>query len=299
MMSEIFVGQSFASIEIDHRSILEPILKKHPQRLSDYTFASLYAWRGIYRHSWAWQDPNTLLLSLWDKGARHLYQPIGEFSKECQENLLREAARLDYPLKLFGINREFFETHADFVAQFERIAVPEGANYLYRTNDLATLHGRRYSKKRNLIAQGESDYQWRAERLSTDHGEECSRILQAIGPHEGGQSLEDETKALSVMCSHLSELGPEGVVVYIDNVPVAFSIFDELNPETAVVYFEKAEREYKGLYQLINRETAKIVLQKGYAFINREADLGHEGLKQAKLSYHPVEVVGYFCLQFR
>ncbi len=297
MVSKTFLGLSFTSIEIEHRAILEPFLKKNPQRLSDYTFASLYAWRDVYKHAWAWLDPDTLLLSLEQEGNMHLYRPLGVFSEESQATLLREAANLDYSLKLFGVDNKFFELYADFTPHFDSLMIPEGANYLYRATDLATLSGRRYSKKRNLIAQAESELQWSVGRLAPDHGTECCRILQEIGPHEGGQSLEDESRALKAMCSHLSELGPEGVIIYANDVPVAFSVFDELNPETAVVYFEKAEREYKGLYQLVNRETAKIILHKGYQFINREADLGHEGLRQAKLSYHPVELVEYFNLK--
>ncbi|MBE0617666.1 MAG: DUF2156 domain-containing protein, partial [Proteobacteria bacterium] len=58
-------------------------------------------------------------------------------------------------------------------------------------------------------------------------------------------------------------------------------------PETFVVHFEKAEPDREGLAQLINREFCLHGLH-GYAYVNREQDLGDPGLRQAKESYNPV-----------
>ena len=70
----------------------------------------------------------------------------------------------------------------------------------------------------------------------------------------------------------------------------AFSIFDRLGPSTAVVYFERALRSRKGLYQVVNQETARVLVRQGYDFINREEDLGDPGLRQAKESYSPLRL---------
>ena len=85
----------------------------------------------------------------------------------------------------------------------------------------------------------------------------------------------------------------------MDGKPVAFSLYEHLNPSTCVVHFEKAMREYKGLYQLVNRETAKKIYSKGCKHINREEDLGIEGLRKAKLSYHPLELCPAHALVFK
>jgi hypothetical protein len=116
-------------------------------------------------------------------------------------------------------------------------------------------------------------------------------MLLDIGPKASPQISEDlakELKVLEFVLSHFEELDVKGVVLCVDNHPVAFSIYEELNPNTAVIHFEKADREYKGMYQLINRETAKIICNAGYEFINREEDLGIVGLRQAKHSYFPI-----------
>ena len=123
--------------------------------------------------------------------------------------------------------------------------------------------------------------------------------LQTITPQNPSNGLKEELKALDSMCNNLSKLGPSGAIIRIDGSPAAFAIYDELNPETAVVYFEKAEHQYKGLHQLINQETAKMILKAGYKLINREYDLGHSGLRQAKLSYHPVQMVKSYRLTLK
>ena len=77
------------------------------------------------------------------------------------------------------------------------------------------------------------------------------------------------------------------MLVRVAGRPAAFSIFDRLGPSAAVVLFERARRSEKGLYQVINQETARVIAARGFTVINREEDLGDAGLRQAKLSYYP------------
>jgi hypothetical protein len=80
--------------------------------------------------------------------------------------------------------------------------------------------------------------------------------------------------------------------------PVAFSIYEAIGPVTVAVHFERALRSYKGLYQVINWETAKAVAAQGFDYLNREEDMGDAGLRDAKMSYHPVEIVKAHELTF-
>jgi hypothetical protein len=85
-------------------------------------------------------------------------------------------------------------------------------------------------------------------------------------------------------------LGLDGVVVIINNRVAAFALGERLNRDTAVCHFEKADPFTEGLYQLVNREFARLLFQE-CRYLNREQDLGDMGLRSAKLSYHPVEMV--------
>ncbi len=114
MDSDLFLGPSFAPLKIEDQASLGPFLRGYPQPLCDYTFASLYAWGEVYRHSWAFYDDRTLLLSLYLEGKRHLLQPIGEISPECQNHLLAEGRKLSYPLCIIAADQQFIDNQASF-----------------------------------------------------------------------------------------------------------------------------------------------------------------------------------------
>jgi hypothetical protein len=88
-------------------------------------------------------------------------------------------------------------------------------------------------------------------------------------------------------------------LITVDDRPVAFSIYEAISPTTVAVHFERALRSYKGLYQVINCETAKVILSQGFEFINREEDLGDAGLRDAKMSYHPTEIIPAYELAYK
>jgi hypothetical protein len=89
------------------------------------------------------------------------------------------------------------------------------------------------------------------------------------------------------------------LLVSVDDRPVAFSIYEAISSTTVAIHFERALRSYKGLYQVINCETAKVVASQGFQFINREEDLGDAGLRDAKMSYHPIEIVPAYELTYK
>jgi len=108
-----------------------------------------------------------------------------------------------------------------------------------------------------------------------------------------------ELAALEYTLKHFEELQQQGLLITVDGKPVAFSIFEPINPSTVAIHFERALRSYKGLYQVINWETAKVIAEQGFEYINREEDLGDPGLRDAKLSYHPIQIIPAYELTFK
>jgi hypothetical protein len=66
-----------------------------------------------------------------------------------------------------------------------------------------------------------------------------------------------------------------------------------LNSDTVIVHVEKAFQDYRGAYQFINREFVKKIAP-GYKYVNREDDIGDEGLRKAKESYYPIFMLEKF-----
>jgi uncharacterized protein len=294
-MEAAFLGIPFAPVEIEHRPRLADLLARDPQPLSDYVFASLLVWAPVFRYEHAVVEPDTLLVRSTPEGGRppSLLQPVGPFPEELQGTLLRRARELPEPLRIESVSAGFLERHPAFVSSFDVVEDRDGANYVYAASDLAELAGRRYAKRRNLLAQAARLYAWSVERLLPEHVEECLAIVDDIARHrcaESAVTLEEETAALERALRLFGPLGLQGLLVRADGEPAAFSIFDRLGPTTAVVLFERAHRQWKGLYQVINRETAREISRQGLTLINREEDLGDPGLRKAKLAYFPLRL---------
>jgi hypothetical protein len=304
-MTEFFFPDvEFVPVGLKNHQTLGELLKRYPQPLSGYTMATLTAWGSSYHYEWGNVDLETLLISCTpDFGSqRHLMQPIGPVSPGTQQRLIEGASALSYPLRIVNVSRRFIKGHPALLEAFSLREDRSFSNYLYRTDALARLRGRKYSKKRNLLSQASSLYAWTCRKLTAGWTDACFEVLNSIHKEEQPKiegMLAREIAALKYTLNHFKELDQQGLLILVDNVPVAFSIFEEINPHTIVVHFERALRRFKGLYQVINWETAKKVAEQGYEFINREEDLGDPGLRDAKSSYRPTRIVASYELKFK
>jgi hypothetical protein len=327
-MRDSFLGVDFSPVELAHRARLTEFLSRHPQTLSGYTFSPLLAWSEIFEYRWALTDETLFVSCVIDSDPnRHLLQPVGPLSPACTERFVRGAAALPYALRMIAVTDEFLAENKELVSHFDVVEDRTMANYVYRTKDLAELKGTHYSKKRNLIAQAANLYKWTVEPLEAKHVPACLDILEEYedgeraalaaaaaeemaasgGARKGSgrtqlalpQTMREEVVALKFTLAHFGALEQKGVLLSVEGKPAAFSIHEPLGPDTAVVHFERALRAYKGLYQLVNKAVAQDIAARGFAFINREEDLGDAGLRQAKESYHPSHLARAWALTFR
>lgn len=290
-----FLGRPFTALEQGDWPALDAFLRAHPHTLAGYTLSSLAAWNFIFDYRFSFYASDTLLLSFCfsRQNERHLLEPVGLFPAEDQEALLRAAGELPYALKIVGVTREFVHAHPSFASRFRVDEDRNNFNYIYKASDLALLAGRRYSKKRNLLSQAAREYAWTAEPVTADNIRECLAVVGDIECSrlvlENG-NLEQDICAVRSVVNQFSRLALEGVLVRVEGGPAAFALFETQSPDTAVVHFEHAVRSYKGIYQVVNQAAANAILERGFAFINREEDLGDPGLRQSKESYHPVRM---------
>ena len=296
MSENSFLGLNFSDLKLEDQGFLSSFLARYPQPLTGYTFATLAAWRPFFFYRWALAEPETLLIScrLDPTLQTHLLQPVGLMPQSVTRKLIRAAAALAYPLKMIGVSNSFVERNPSFLKLFTSHEDRAVSNYLYSAAALATLAGRKYSKKRNLLAQASGLYSWTVQSLSSASTDLCFQVIDSIAREEQPQMegmLARELAALKCTLKHFDEFSQQGLLISVEGRPVAFSIYEPINPKTVAVHFERALRSYKGLFQVINWETAKVVANQGFEFINREEDLGDKGLRNAKMSYHPVEII--------
>ena len=305
MMSQrTFLELEFSPIKTGDLDLLAGFLKSHPQPLTGYTFATLAAWDPYFHYRWVFGAPETLLVScILDPDPHpHLLQPVGPFPPALARALVAEAADLSYPLKMIGVSGRFLSENSDFAKSFFVHEDRAVSNYVYSAEALAQLRGRKYSKKRNLLSQATSLYAWTCQPLTTPLLSSCFAVLDAIIEEERPVlegMLGRDWAALECTLRHFAEFDQQGILISVGGRPVAFSIYEAINPTTVAIHFERALRSYKGLYQVVNWEAAKVIEAQGFEFINREEDLGDPGLRDAKLSYHPVEIVPAYEMTFK
>jgi hypothetical protein len=303
-MQSSFLGYEFKPIELNQRRLLSGFLARHPQPLSGFTFATLATWQSIFEYGWIFAEAETLLISciLEPDRHRHIMQPVGPLSSAVQNKLLQEAASLPYPLRIVGVGEAFLEENTEFVNRFSVFEDLAASNYLDPADSLARLPGRKYAKKRNLLAQAQGLYSWTREPLAGTNVDACFDILNSIQEEEQPEidiNLQQELIALDYTFRHFDALGQDGLLLRVNGRPVAFSIYEAISPTTVAIHFERALRSHKGLYQVINWETARVIAGREYEFINREEDLGSPGLRDAKRSYNPIKLVPAYELTFK
>ena len=172
-------------------------------------------------------------------------------------------------------------------------------DYVYRVSDLALLEGRHYDGKRNFIRQALASYQCEYRRVTAENVSDCLALETSwcnLRHCELDPGLEGEQRAIAVCFGNWERFSLIGGAVVVVGRIEAFAIGERLNSTTAVVHFEKANPEMRGMYQLINQWICQNELSE-FAYVNREQDLGIEGLRKAKESYHPHHMVPKFTVR--
>ncbi len=270
----------FAPLDLDAREELYPALNLLPDGISEFTFAGLYLFRNTYNYQISRLPEGNLVISGRRRDKSFFYVPC------CFPNL----DRFDELMQRFDYMRHFSETQAakhrielearGYIVYEDR----DNFDYLYNREDLATLNGRAYHKKRNLVNGFVSIYVCEQRPLNHSRVADAVAVLDEWRKTKG---VEGDYVAAMEALEHFETLGLRGAVYYIEQKPVGWCLGEPLAKGKAfAVHFEKACDRFKGIYQFINQAFAQS-LAKHYHYINREQDLGDLGLRQAKMTYRP------------
>ena len=259
---------------------------------SDYSFTNLYIWRKEYQPKIAWCDERLLVgMPQWNVYA----YPKGDGPIENSiELLLNEAHERGEKLLLRGLTdktlAEFMPLYGD---RFEITEDRDNADYIYSVEKLCNLAGRKLSSKRNHIKHFERNGEWEFLRICPSG---CAKgladakaFVDEFYKEKGDPDLAAEATAIEEMFANFDTLGFLGGLLYQNGEPVAFTAGTALDDLVFDTHFEKAMPGVEAAYTMVNREFARMVTEEmpNIEYFNREEDMGIEGLRKAKLSYHP------------
>ena len=284
----------FTPLTIDLKSEMHPRLSLTPDGVSEFTFAGLYLFRKRYQYRVSRLEDKTLIIS-------GIQPPHSAGEKEMRFFLTPCAA----PGR--GILEELFKAHDFWKNIPESIVISGGKHleewgiklaedrdnfdYLYTRADLAELPGKRYHKKRNLVAQFRKLYAHEEKPLSLELIPEAMTVLDKW-------RADKETDGDYIACREALELfgqlNMKGLLIYINGESAGWCLGEPIaRGRIFTIHFEKGLESYKGIYQFINQAFAAS-LAENFTHINREQDLGDEGLRQAKMTYRPSGFVRKF-----
>ena len=287
---------------LEDRNWMVPILSASGNRGSESAFGTLYLWRSVYSSEVFRYGDQMILYS---GGPFRTYNmPIGgkEMPFDAIEAILRDAKERGLPFKMWGITQdgvaELQKMYPErFCYRFDR----DNSDYLYDARDLIDLPGRKFHGKRNHLAQFCRGYDWSYEEIVPENFEDCLEIDRLWRESRTGKErdgVEGETEAIKRAFENYEALGLSGGLIRVKGRPAAFTVGEEINSEIFLIHFEKALDGYDGLYTAINHEFAAHRLG-GYKYVNREEDMGIEGLRKAKLSYHPAALLQKYLVTLK
>ena len=287
---------------LEEKPWVDELLRRADYRGCDYNFTNLFVWSRAYHQEIARVDDFLVTHVCGRMGCSFMFPAGGGDLASVIRKLEEEAAGRGEPLRLVCLTpRQMAELEEFFPGQFTFTADRDGYDYLYEIDRLADLGGKRLHAKRNHINRFmENNPSWTYEEITPESLGEClamdkewyRRSLAREGEAEE-RDLGDEGVALRQAMEHYQALGLEGGLIRVYGEVVAFTMGDLLNSDTYDVHFEKAYGELQGAYAMINREFARWVRGRhpNVRYLNREDDMGVEGLRKAKESYYPDPMV--------
>lgn len=287
----------FKRAELEDKEIITGYFERYPSRSCERTFVNVFLWSRQYPVKWAVIE-NTLVFKSEDENHLAFAFPVGEDAdiQKAMDVMKAYSEQKGYAFRLYNVTPDNFEKLEQwYPGRFQISYVRDLADYVYESEKLATLSGKKLHAKRNHINKFRALYEdrWNYEPLSQENVEECFQMALKWRNDNGCEEDEEKNAEMCVTLNSLrlfDELGLKGGVLRLDGEIIAFTIGEPVSPDTFVVHIEKAFGEIQGAYPMINQQFVEHECL-DYKYVNREEDTGAEGLRKAKLSYRPVFLV--------
>jgi len=264
---------------LKHKDLLRQKLRSISVPLSEYTFPNLYLFRK--NHEYEVMLDKDVFIKGRSYDGRVFLMPTADV-RTLDTTYLQELVRgVDF---LFPIPEEWLPAFSP--DEFEITFAEGDADYLYTVQKMSTFAGRRLHKKRNLLKQFTEAHAHDAMPLTNERLNDARFVLKEwLAMTKMNEEETDHAACLEALGLY-EELILCGGIYYADGEPAGFVLGEELNEETFVLHFAKARTQFKGIYQYMFNNFAKILPPK-YKYMNLEQDLNKENLRIFKSSYVP------------
>ncbi len=287
---------NFKPITLDDAEILRPFVTSPARFSCESSTANLVVWAKMYDNMYAIKDGMLFIKSAGAEKETFRLPFGGNLQKGIQK--LREHTKTEYPPLWVQQGERFIDFKLNFGKFYEFIPSRDAFDYIYLQQDLANLLGKKYHSKRNHISAFSKKYNWEYRQITQDNIPdifECMEKWYSENADRFDDTMNTEKQGIELILNNMEPLNIKGGAIYVGSKAVAFTLGSPINKDVFDVHIEKALAEYATAYTVINNEFAKTLSD--YKYINREDDLGIEGLRKAKLSYKPNLLLRkYLCI---
>ncbi|WP_104727925.1 DUF2156 domain-containing protein [Helicobacter felis] len=283
----------FKPLSLELKGLLDTHLQADHFSVSDVNFSNLYLWQNARDIRLALVHGCVMIRTQYPKQTPFYFYPIGAGDKKATIQALLE---LEPKLELRALEEKHTqELEAYFPNAFHFEPQRDRFDYVYHTAELIALQGKKYHKKKNHLNAFLKQYpHFTYEPISAHNCDQIVDVLtewRALGQED--QALDEEHQGILGALKVFETLQLQGGVICIEGRIVAMSFGERINADMAVIHIEKADPRVRGAYQMINQQLLAHAF-KDCPLVNREEDLGIEGLRQAKMGYHPAFLLQKF-----
>ncbi len=286
----------FLQPQIEDYDRIKNMLSDSGELSCTLSFGTLMTWRDYCQYEIATYN-GSLFIKMTDRGIQSFSLPIGGNFEEAMQALIEHTQEKNIDLRLWTFEGKAFEKFCalykdDFVFEESR----DLFEYIYSREKLAELSNKKYHAKRNHISAFAKMHNWEYHPLCEDSIADAKALLLQWYKENPDKASDIEKNGAFMLLDNLDKFNIKGALITVDGITAAFTMGCPINNDVFDVIIEKALSQYVGAYSFINNIFVRNELS-SYKYVNREDDMGLEGLRKAKLSYHPeILLKKYICI---
>ncbi|MBM6832301.1 phosphatidylglycerol lysyltransferase domain-containing protein [Megamonas hypermegale] len=296
----------FQELKIEDKNILDPYFQLNYHENSHLNFTNLFMWRKPYHIEWCIEEDILFFIAEYNE-EKFALQPLCTEDKFFMaiDKIRAYFAEQNLPLVFSGLEEMAVEKLKEYPAgEFEFEDNRDDYDYVYNSADLIKLSGRKFHSKKNHLNSFRKNYpEAKYLPINDDIITLCKITINgwykkrlALTPDD--PFIKAERDAIIEVLNNFDALKLKGGAIFLVNKVMAFTFGEALNTDTAVIHVEKADPDVNGAYTAINQAFVENEWA-DMAYINREEDMGIEGLRKAKESYRPVKMIKKFTAKFK